>query len=1330
MESTDADPQFDHLPRPLARVLEALRSAGDDPRSRHAAAFASLEAITRWQGILLLTARSRLTLPVDRLKRVQNFLKRPSFGSWVEVLLRHGSREVDRLSSGIGPMGLLDDLRELLCSPQLEHGQLVKEIAGRGSAKPMAWKDTIEHLPPYRNDFIGHAGFLSDDHYEKTAPLFEASTLVLMRQLGQLDQQLRVSTTTEEGVAQRLQGLVDVEGDPIKAHEDVEPGECYLVRPDGSLLVVLSEMAHFQDGTTFLFDRTPRERRTEFIDFASGERARRDGMALLDSSFTEKLSFEASEGSSAEVVTGRLSVRGQALRNDIVMGEKLWLRVLVANRSPVPAQCHLVYPEATGWRWLEADSRKCEVSPGEHKVWLIGAEPLHAGTVAPPTVEVISSFDPQPLLVEPEGPIRIREMDRLPMVGREQLLEPILEHLDPMQRPGATVVIGGAEGQRTGAFLAEVAASKRRSGVRDLQGTFRGAAGQPFKGFQDLLRELLGVSFIDSDGLDLRETASQMLDELLGEDAAAISFFLDELSGEGSLEQTSDQMRSFWWYRLVTSAAREAPLMLAIDDLEQADAGSARLLTGLIARCVQDHAPVLFVLCSEREDPKTTDRPDGFGTEVPLKVVDVPAIELPAVEQMLELAYPGAHFRDDLPWLAEALTERAAGNIGFAIDLVRTLGPTGHGVFAPLTEGLWQLVDPLPPRDEFADQLPARRSDLFAEAIGRFPEQQAAILETAALIEGDISVEVLERLFDDADLLDDALDRFETEALGEAVGTDLTHYRFRTESARTAVLSVFESSGRRAALRRRRELAKVLIELEGDVPERSGPIGRLLRDGGQGQQALEYLQRALDRRLVQGRYVEGHDLVGDIDAVLEDGAQLDEPNRGQYLIAAARVCIKLGDQDASEKYLQQIDPEQQDVQLQKQILQSEIHIRRGDPVASLSILEGLRDVVERSGASALAQQFQINLALGLFKQGRGAEAVTEYQKGIVIAEALDDELGQARLLGNLGNLYTRIDPVGEIETARSCFERATEIFHQLGHLDMETICRVGLANVGFYQGQLEEASSMYSQAIETFRLLQNRRGLGRNYRNLAEVERLLGRFDVSADCLQRSIDVRHAIGDRAGEARSCLDLVEIHATMGDWKEAQITNERALEIAREIDDAMLILEGSIRTALNRLSMGENPADVDLGAVGINSDTDEQDSDLMVLWFTLCCRHAQLQGQALEAARFEEAKQLIGKLEGVAFSRHRCLLSASLALVARDRETALTLLEPILEETDLPPGVPLDMVISARASLEPEGSKEREIWEERAVLAVEERAGRIQRAADRRRFLRARLGRIEE
>jgi len=1331
VDRPESDCSNELLPRPLARVLEALHSTGDDPRSRHAAAFASLEAITRWQGILLLTARSRMRLPVDRLKRVQNFMKRPSFGSWVEVLLRHGSREIDMLSSGAGALGVLEDLRELLCTPRLEHGQLVREIAGRGSGKELAWKDAIEHLPPYRNDFIGHAGFLADDHYQKVAPLFEASTVALMEQLAQLDQQLFVSSLEEEGVALSLSGVSGSSTSPVIDDPDLDPGECYLARSSGEMLVMLPEMLHFHDGNAYLFDRTPRERRTEFLDFASGERTRRDGSALLDSIFTENLSIEATDGSSAEVVTGRLSVRGEAVRSEISMGEILWIRVVLSNRSPVATSCRLSLPEATGWNWVNPDFKEYQVDPGDHRVWLVGAEPLHPGTIAPPMVETIASFDPKPIPVEPEGPIRIRAADPLPLVEREDLVADMATHLDPLQRPGATVVIGGAEGQRTGALLAALAASKRLQGVRDLHGTFRGAAGQPYKGFHDLLRDLLGVSFIETDAADVREHASQVLEELLGEDAAAITFFLEELSGEGSLEQTSDQMRSYWWYRLVTSAAREAPLLIAIDDLEQADAQSARLLSGLIARCVQDRAGVLFAVCSLREEQKSTDRPEGFGSEIPVLVVDVPATERTSVERMLDLAYPGAPHLDDLPWLAAVLAERAAGNIGFAIDLVRTLGPTGHGIFDPVAEGKWQLKEPLPASEHFSEQLPARRSDLYEEAIGRFSEDQAQILETAALIEGDIPVEVLERLFDDADLLDDTLDRFETDGLGEAVGTDLTHYRFRTEPARAAVLSIFEGRGRRAALRRRRELARVLIELEGEVPERAGPIGRLLRDAGQGQEALPHLLRALSRRESQGRYVEGRQLVEEIDAVLEGGATLEASELGQYLISAARVCIKLGDQDACEKYLEQVDAAQEEVHLQRQLLLAQISDRRGDAHGSLAILEQLRGAVEQSGASELAQHFQILLALGLQKQGRGPEAVAEYQRGIAIAEEREDELWEARILGNLGNLYTRIDPFGEIDTAQDCFEKAIEIFHQFGHLDMETICRVGLANVGFFHGKLEDAAQMYRQAIETFRLLQNRRGLGRNYRNLAEVEVLLGRFDVAVDALQRSVEVRQAIGDLGGVTRCHLDLVEIHAVMGDWQEASRANDQALKVAKEIGDELLLREGRIRHEMNRLSTGEDPRSIDLLSLKEEVESEqERDPDLDALWYTLRARHTHLLGNNLEEEEIDQGQQLISKLGGLAFSRKRCLLCASIAVVCSDRDRALALLMPRLEETDLPLGAPLDMVLSARASLEAEGSKEREVWEERAMEAVEERANRIERSVDRRRFLRARLGRIDE
>ena len=38
------------------------------------------------------------------------------------------------------------------------------------------------------------------------------------------------------------------------------------------------------------------------------------------------------------------------------------------------------------------------------------------------------------------------------------------------------------------------------------------------------------------------------------------------------------------------------------------------------------------------------------------------------IEQLLTLAYPGSPVLDDLPWLSQELEDRAAGNIGFAID--------------------------------------------------------------------------------------------------------------------------------------------------------------------------------------------------------------------------------------------------------------------------------------------------------------------------------------------------------------------------------------------------------------------------------------------------------------------------------------------------------------------------------------------------------------------------------------------------------------------------------------------------------------------------------------
>ncbi|MGB1772810.1 MAG: hypothetical protein ACPHP7_11325, partial [Planctomycetota bacterium] len=110
--------------------------------------------------------------------------------------------------------------------------------------------------------------------------------------------------------------------------------------------------------------------------------------------------------------------------------------------------------------------------------------------------------------------------------------------------------------------------------------------------------------------------------------------------------------------------------------------------------------------------------------------------------------------------------------------------------------------------------------------------------------------------------------------------------------------------------------------------------------------------------------------------------------------------------------------------------------------------------------------------------------------------------------------------------------------------------------------------------------------------------------------------------------------------------------------------------------------------------------------------------------------DEIFELSNQLFSLPASHLLCLLTASVAPLISDRNFSKSLLEKVVSFSEIPPGAPLDMVLSARALLESPDSPEREEWESRAMAAVEERSKLIERPADRRRFLKARLRRLEE
>ncbi|MFL2858415.1 MAG: tetratricopeptide repeat protein [Planctomycetota bacterium] len=1322
------------LPQPLARIVPVMDQARGDARSLHAAAFASLEAVVRWQGLLLLTARSRLSMPVDREKRVQNFLKRPSFGSWVEVLLRHGARDHDRTSQGTGPLGILEDLKQILETPREEYTAMVKAISGRGGTKPQRWIDALEHLPHYRNDFIGHAGFLADDHYEEKAPLFDAVVTAILEEMARVDQTLQARSLENADQSLSLQGSGEAEEGSGAIPEKVQPGECYLTRSSGDLLIAMGELTHLHQNDVFLFDRTPRERRTEFIDFASGERSRRDGLALLESGFTENLSLDRVEGSSAEVVTGRLALRAQVLRYTVTTGERLWSRVVLQNQSPIPARFHVQGAESSGWSWCEDTFvEDQEVGPNETRVWFVAATADHAGTIAPPVIRVTSSFDPRPQVLESEGPVRIIDSDPLPLVGRAGQAQKIVDHLSDRQSHGAVTLIGGAQGQRTGALLEEIGRQCRLQGMRDLRGTFRGTAGQPLKAFNDLLRDLVGLQSGDSAAEQIRETASVQLEQWLGEDAAAIAYFLDELTGESSPEKSSEQMRSFWWFKLVSAVAREMPLLITLDDYEEADPDSQKLLRGLLERCRQEEIPASYALTTDREEDQKTAVPEGWPGDPKPQIIEIDRVASAEIEQLLTLAYPGSPVLDDLPWLSQELEDRAAGNIGFAIDLVRSLGPADKGIFEPGEEQHWKLVQPLPQREAFSDSLPARRGDLYSGLLEKMPPEQVAIFETSALIDGEIPVEVLERLHDDADALDDALDRFETDGFGEAVDTDLTIYRFRTETARDAVLEHFDKSGRRAAMRRRRQLAGALVDLYGEESDHAGSIGKLYLAGGQAPEALPHLLGGMLKRKSQGRFVEASDLHGFLKQAIEAGAEIPIEQLPNYHLEWADLQLTLGDREGAESTLNSGEFRESSPELAKAgMLRFKMYSTAGSFEDGYTVLKEIADVVESLNDTEIEIRYRTNLAIVLMFKGDLEESLQESDRELELVRNSGSEFELARCLNNRGTIFTHmannfVDSEGALEQSGECFQEAASVFGAVGRLDLNLMAKVGFAAVEFRKGNLESAGVSYQLAIDGFRLLQNRQALSRNYYNLGDVLRFQGHLDLAQDHLIRSVKVREEIGDQLGLVQSLYRLTEIHAFLGDWEKAAAASDRALKISRLINQEELIQEGEIRQSLNQLSSGLEINDLEIKNlnIGLNGKVENR-----VLWYTLVCRSKQVGKYQLSAEDQKEIMDLVDVLFTLPTSHMLCLLSASIAPFVKESSLAKDLLEKVILAPHIPMGAPLDMVLSARALLEPADSPEREEWESRAMTAVEERSKLIERPADRRRFLKARLRRLEE
>ena len=214
-----------------------------------------------------------------------------------------------------------------------------------------------------------------------------------------------------------------------------------------------------------------------------------------------------------------------------------------------------------------------------------------------------------------------------------------------------------------------------------------------------------------------------------------------------------------------------------------------------------------------------------------------------------------------------------------------------------------------------------------------------------------------------------------------------------------------------------------------------------------------------------------------------------------------------------------------------------------------------------------------NLELGLQAEHHGeyTKAIQYDERALANFRALDDRLGEASSLNNLGNVYNAL---GDYAKAREYHEQSLAISKGLRDQSGEGRSLSGLGNVYENLGDYAKAREYHEQSLAIAKALGDRVIESRSLANLGNISWYIGDFAQARRFLEQSLAIAKALGDRYFEGITLRNLGNVSGSIGNYTQAREYYEQSLEIAKSLGDqqGMGASFGNLGTVY--LSLGDN------------------------------------------------------------------------------------------------------------------------------------------------------------
>ncbi len=610
---------------------------------------------------------------------------------------------------------------------------------------------------------------------------------------------------------------------------------------------------------------------------------------------------------------------------------------------------------------------------------------------------------------------------------------------------------------------------------------------QPYGLSIRLLRGVLGIMAGDSP-----EAIRARLDSVLVGGAAEHRRVLEtvlgvspdppghELSGEAFFTQLVACVDAFW-----RGQADAGPVVLALDDLQWADASSVALFTHLFG--LSESAPVLF-LCAMRRDRRSHGwrLRDAALRDYPHRFDDATLFPLTDSESLLLL--DGLLDGSPLPEVTRnTILSKAEGNPLFVEEVVHNLIERGHLVRAG--EGAPWTADAAPASIELPDSLQA----LLTARIDRLDEDTRRTLQIASVIGRGFSRSALAALVEQPDNVDrHLLELQRMELVREVRRVPEPEYVFHHTLTHEATYNTILVKERRALHLR---MAAALAQLPGDGA--AATLAHHLLEGNAPDRALPHLITAADAALRLNATAEA---IAHYQRALPIALAQDDTQCIVHLYTARGRALELesrfAEADVVYAELEQLGRE------------------RGQPPLELAAL--------------IAQgKLRANVT-PLYNPEAGRDLM---QRALALAEALDDRPAEVRILWNLLNI-DRFD-VFNLEHATTHGERALKLARELGLTEETAYLLNDLGEALGSLGHMEQARAMMGEAVQHWRLLGNEPMLADGLTGLANWTGFGGDLPGARASVEEAYAITTRIGSPWGQAYSGAVRGLIRALQGE-----------------------------------------------------------------------------------------------------------------------------------------------------------------------------------------------------